>query len=311
MLPNVGKSESLRLARRSTLIGIAVNGSLAAIKGVAGVLGNSYALVADAIESASDVLSSLVVWSGLKVAAAPATERHPYGKGRAETLAALAVALMLLGAAAVIALQSIGEIRTPHHAPAPFTLVVLVGVVIVKEALFRFVLKTGEKTASTAVKTDAWHHRSDAITSAAAFVGISVALIKGDGYESADDWAALVAAAVIGFNAWNLLLPAIRELVDATPDKAIELGIRKIAATVDHVSGTHRCWVRKLGFDYFVELDILVDGSMTVFQAHEVAHAVQEAVKEAMPTITRVMVHVEPDTEFGRFKLPWEDQKAD
>ncbi len=311
MISPLSKGEAVLQARRSTLIGILVNGALATLKGLAGVFGNSYALIADAIESTSDVLSSIIVWTGLKIAAAPANERHPFGKGRAETVAAVIVSLTLLGAAAIIAQESINEIRTPHHAPAAWTLGVLLTVIAVKETLFRFVFKVGETSASRAVKTDAWHHRSDAITSAAAFVGISIALLGGKGYESADDWAALLASAIIGFNAWNLLIPALRELLDASPDKTVELEIRKIAATVDQVHGTHRCWVRKLGFDYFVELDVLVDGQLTVEEGHHIAHGVQSAVRDYIPTISRVMVHVEPDTEFGRFKLPWETEPSE
>jgi len=288
------------------MIGIGVNGSLAVIKGVAGVLGNSYALVADAIESLSDVVSSIVVWMGLRVAASSPTERHPYGKGRAEAIAAVVVALALFGAAAGIAINSVKEIRTPHHAPAPFTLAVLVIVIIVKESLFRFVFKVGEEVTSTAVKSDAWHHRSDAITSAAAFVGISIALILGKGYESADDWAALVASMVIFINAFLLIRPALGELTDAAPDSQMVEAIRKVAVEVPGVNGTHRCWVRKLGFDHFVELDIVVDGSMTVHEGHDLAHEVQRAIKDAIPMITRVMVHVEPQDAYGRYKLDWE-----
>lgn len=297
---------AIRRARRSTLVGIAVNGALALIKGIAGVLGNSYALVADAIESASDVVSSIVVWLGLRVAAAPATESHPYGRGRAETLAAVMVALTLLGAAGVIGVQSVHEIRTPHHAPAPFTLAVLVIVILTKETLFRFVIRVGETVSSAAVKTDAWHHRSDAITSAAAFIGITIAIVGGKGYEAADDWAALFAAAIIAINAWNLLIPALRELTDASPDRNIELRVKEIAEAIPGVTGTHRCWVRKLGFDHFVELDVLVDGELSVRNGHDIAHAVQQAVRADMPMVTRVMVHVEPNDEFGRHPLPWE-----
>lgn len=293
-------------ASRSTLIGIAVNGSLAVVKGVAGVLGNSYALVADAIESLSDVVSSIVVWLGLRVAASSPTERHPYGRGRAEAIAAVVVALALFAAAIGIAINSVKEIRTPHHAPAPFTLAVLVIVIIAKESLFRFVFKVGEEVTSTAVKSDAWHHRSDAITSAAAFMGISIALIFGKGYESADDWAALLASAVIFLNASLLIKPALGELTDAAPDSQMVEKIRAVAVEVPGVMGTHRCWVRKLGFDHFVELDIVVDGSMTVHEGHDLAHQVQEAIKEAIPVITRVMVHVEPQDAYGRYKLDWE-----
>lgn len=293
-------------ARKSTVVGIFVNGGLALVKGTAGILGNSFALVADAIESLTDVISSIVVWAGLRVAAAPPTERHPFGKGRAETLAAVVVAVMLLAAAYAIARQSVFEIRTPHHAPAPFTLVVLLAVVAIKEVLFRFVIKVGEDVSSTAVKTDAWHHRSDAITSAAAFIGISVALIGGKGYESADDWAALFAAGIIATNAWNLLVPGLRELTDASPDRAIEERIRTIAAGVPGVHGTHRCWVRKLGFDHYVDLDVLVDPTISVRVGHNIAHDVQKAIREEAPYVTRVMVHIEPFDEYGRHKLDWE-----
>lgn len=293
-------------ARKSTVVGIFVNGGLALVKGTAGILGNSFALVADAIESLTDVISSIVVWAGLRVAAAPPTERHPFGKGRAETLAAVVVAVMLLAAAYAIARQSVFEIRTPHHAPAPFTLVVLLAVVAIKEVLFRFVIKVGEDVSSTAVKTDAWHHRSDAITSAAAFIGISVALIGGKGYESADDWAALFAAGIIATNAWNLLVPGLRELTDASPDRAIEERIRTIAAGVPGVHGTHRCWVRKLGFDHYVDLDVLVDPTISVREGHNIAHDVQKAIREVAPYVTRVMVHIEPFDEYGRHKLDWE-----
>ena len=300
------RREAARKAQGVTLTAILVNGSLALIKGVAGVLGNSYALVADAIESLMDVLSSVAVWGSLKVAASPPTERHPYGKGRIESLAAIGVALVLLLAAGLIAVQSVKEIRTPHHAPAPFTLVVLVAVVVVKEGLVRCVFRAGEEAASTAVKADAWHHRSDAITSAAAFVGISIALWRGPGYESADDWAALLAAAVIVTNAILLMRPALGELMDAAPNAEVVRAVREAAEDVPGVRGTHRCWVRKQGFDLFVELDVLVDGELTVREGHAIAHDVHEAIRDKLPMVSRVMVHVEPRDEFGRFQYEWE-----
>jgi cation diffusion facilitator family transporter len=196
---------------RSAVLGIVVNAGLAVIKGVAGYFGNSYALVADAIESSSDVVSSMIVVSGLRIAAKPRDHNHPYGHGKAEPIAAMVVALSLFGAALTIITQSIHEIITPHHAPASFTLAVLVVVVITKESLFRFVFRVAEDVHSTAVRTDAWHHRSDAITSAAAFIGITIALIGGEGFESADDWAALFASAIIIYNAYTLFRPALDE----------------------------------------------------------------------------------------------------
>lgn len=281
-------------------LGIVVNIILAAVKGVAGVIGNSYALVADAIESASDIVTSAVVAFGLRMAGKPADENHPYGHGKFEPLTAAIVALVLCGAAIIIAIKSVQEILTPHHAPAPFTLLVLVAVIVVKEALFRSVLKTGDEIQSVALKTDAWHHRADAITSLAAFVGISVALIGGPGYESADDYAALLAALIIGINATVLLWPALRELIDTAPDPSIARQVREVAAQVAGVQGTHKCHIRKLGFDYFVDLDVLCDPNLTIRQGHEIAHDVGERIHATLPFIRKVLVHVEPADDFGR-----------
>jgi len=300
------RQQAARSAQRTTLIGIVLNGTLAAVKAVAGILGNSYALVADAIESFSDVLASAIVWVGLRIAASPPTERHPYGKGRAEAIAAVVVSLALFGAAAAIAISSVREIRTPHHAPAPFTLLVLVLVVLVKEGLFRYAFRVGDTLDSTAVKTDAWHHRSDAVTSLAAFIGISIALAMGPGYESADDWAALIASGIIAFNAYHLIRPALSELTDVAPNAELVRQVRAIAEQVSDVHGTHRCWVRKLGFDHYVELDVLVDGDLSVREGHDIAHRVHEAIRDALPMVTRVMVHVEPVDQYGRHKLDWE-----
>ena len=186
-------------------------------------------------------------------------ENHPYGHGKAEPLAAMAVSLVLFAAAAGVAIQSVREIRLPHHAPAPFTLVVLVVVIVIKETLFRYVFRVGDDVRSTAVKSDAWHHRADALTSIGAFIGISVALIGGQGYEAADDWAALFAAFVIALNAFSLLKPALEELTDAKPSPEFEAEVRRVAARHPEVVGTHKCHVRKMGFDYYVDLDVIVD----------------------------------------------------
>ena len=279
---------------RSTLIGIGVNLVLAAIKGTAGIVGHSYALVADAVESTMDIASSLIVWMGLRYSIKPPDENHPYGHGKAEPLAGMAVSLALFAAAAGVAIQSVREIRVPHHAPASFTLIVLVAVIAIKETLFRYVFKIGDDTRSTAVKSDAWHHRSDALTSVAAFIGISIALIGGPGYESADDWAALFAAFVIALNAYLLLRPALDELTDAKPDPALEAQVRSVAKQIPEVIGTHKCHVRKMGFDYYVDLDVIVDGNITVTRGHEIAHDVQNAIRAANPLFSKVLSHVEP-----------------
>jgi len=279
---------------RSTLIGIALNVALAAAKFAAGVVGHSYALIADAIESMSDVVTSMVLLIGLRYAMRPPDENHPYGHGKAEPLAATIVSLALFGAAVIIAIESIHEIRTPHSTPHAFTLVVLALVVLVKEGLFRYVFKVGETAESNALKTDAWHHRADAITSGVAFVGISIALIGGPGWESADDWAALAASGIIMFNAYLLLRPAVLELTDSIPDARLRENVRHVAMRVPGVHALDKCYVRKMGFDYYVDLHVIVEREMPVWQGHEIAHLVKDALRHAYPRIADVLVHVEP-----------------
>lgn len=284
----------LQRSLRATFMGMAVNVVLSGTKLAAGIVGHSHALVADAVESFADIFSSLIVWRGVVVAAAPADEDHPYGHGKAEPIASAFVAAMLLGAALWIAIKAFSEIMKPHRAPAPFTLIVLVGVVVVKEILFRFVSREGKAVDSSAVRTDAWHHRSDAITSVAAGVGISVSLIGGPGFEAADDVAAIAAAGVIAWNGWHLLRPALNELMDAAPSREIIDQIRQLAKETPGVDGVEKCIVRKVGYQYFVDMHVEVDPQMTVLRSHEIAHAVKDKIRSAKPAVCDVLVHIEP-----------------
>jgi len=297
--PTTVDSTSRRLATgaRFALLGIVVNALLAIGKITAGVIGNTYALIADGIESSLDIFGSLAIWFGLKVAAEPPDADHPYGHGKAEPVAAIIVSLVVLGAAIGLAVQSVREILTPHHAPAPFTLAVLVLVVVVKEVLFRKVLAAGQEIDSGAVETDAWHHRSDAITSIAAFIGISIALIGGPGWEPADDWAALFACVLIGYNGWHLLRKALHDVMDPAPAPEMQENVRAIAAAVPGVTALDRCLIRKSGLEYFVDLHVGVDPEMSVREGHRIAHAVRDAIREAHPAINEVLVHLEPDDE--------------
>ncbi|MDH4130320.1 MAG: cation diffusion facilitator family transporter [Gemmatimonadota bacterium] len=280
---------------RSAQAGLLINAALVVVKLVAGVVGNAYALVADAIESAADIFSSLVVWGGLRIASREADDEYPFGYGKAEALATAVVALMLLGAAAGIAVEATREIRTPHHTPAPFTLFVLVGVILVKEVLFRRVLAVGEATASTAVQADAWHHRSDAITSAAAFVGIAVALLGGEGWEQADDWAALVAASVIVFNGTRLLRVAIADLMDRSPGAGLLERIAAATAATPEVRDFHKLKVRKVGLGYYVDLHVQAHPLMSLRDAHVLSGKVKTAIRSQVPEVAGVIIHMEPD----------------
>ncbi|HEX2473300.1 MAG TPA: cation diffusion facilitator family transporter [Lacipirellulaceae bacterium] len=290
--------ESANKGIRAILVTVAVSLGLGVVKILAGLFGHSYALIADGVESLLDVVSGLTVAGSLKLAAQPPDEEYPYGYGKVEPTAATMIAAGLLVAAIIITIQSIREILNPGEAPAAFTLAVLIAVVVIKEVLFRFLFRTGESIASKAMQTDAWHHRSDSLTSLAAFIGISVALAMGEGYESADDWAALFAAGIIAVNGLLLFRRAWREIMDASlPDKVID-DIREIARDVDGVAGIDMCRVRKSGLGLWVDIHVEVHGDMTVRDGHEIAHRVKDALVASKHNVMDAVVHIEPmDTD--------------
>jgi cation diffusion facilitator family transporter len=284
----------LERSLRATFIGLATNVLLSAIKLVAGIYGHSHALVADACESLTDIFSSIIVWRGVVVAAAPADEDHPYGHGKAEPLAAAVVSAILLVVASWIAIEALHNIGQPRTAPKVFTLLVLLGVIVVKEGLFRFVSREADSVESAAVRADAWHHRSDAITSVAAAIGISTALIGGEKFAWADDAAALAAAGVIAWNGWRLLRSTLGDLMDTAPDREIKNEIRRLAEKIPGVAGVEKCFVRKMGYQLYVDMHVEVDPQMTVLHSHEIAHAVKDKIRETMPAVSDVLVHIEP-----------------
>jgi cation diffusion facilitator family transporter len=280
---------------RSSLISIASNFALAMCKCVAGSLGHSFVLVADGIESLADVFSSYAVYFGLRVAIKPPDKDHPYGHGKAEPIAAVVVSLALAVAGVTIAIESIFRIRTPHPLPRPYTLWVLLGVVVVKILLSRFVSSVAEAIQSTAVRSEAWHHASDAITSAFAFIGISVALWTKN--YAADDWAALCASSIILFNAWRQLRLPLEELLDTAPPPDIEAQVRRAATAVPGVIGLDKCFVRKVGFRYYVELHVVTRGDISVRTGHAISHEVEARVRAEVDRVAKVLVHIEPEEE--------------
>ena len=284
----------VRRGIRSAQVGLLANAALAVVKVVAGIAGHSQALIADGIESSADVFSSVVVWSGLRISARSADEDYPFGYGKAESLAALGVGLLLLVAALAIAVESVHQIVTPHRPPRAFTLAVLVAVVFIKEVLFRRIVRIGADVGSTAVQADAWHHRSDAITSAAAFIGISVALIGGPGWESADDWAALLASAIIVYNAIGVVRPATHDLMDRTPGEALMARVAAAATTVSGVRAIEKLKVRKAGMGYFVDLHVQADPAMPLHAAHVLSGMVKSAIRQAVPEVAGALIHMEP-----------------
>ncbi len=282
---------------RATFLGIGINVLLVAGKLAGGLAGHSHALIADAMESLADIFSSLIVWRAVLVAAQQPDREHPYGHGKAEAIAAAVVSTLLLLAALGIAVQAGRQLIPPFQPrdpPRMFTLFILIGVVLVKELVYRYASRQASLAESSAVKADAWHHRSDAITSLAAAIGISVCLLGGPRFAYADDAAALFAAAIIGWNGWLLLRPALDELMDAAPSPRLLARIRATAAEVPGVQAVEKCHARKTGFQYLVDMHIEVDPQMTVEQAHQIAHQVKGRVRQAVPSVNDVLVHVEP-----------------
>lgn len=279
---------------RSAQLGVFINAILAAVKLAAGIFGNSYALVADAVESTADIFASLVVWGGVRVAIRDPDEEYPFGYGKAESVAAGVVALMLLAAAGGIAFEAVREIRTPHKTPAPWTLIVLVAVMLTKYVLFRRVLAVGEESGSTAGKADAMHHLSDAITSAAAFIGISIALWGGRGWEQADDWAALFASGVIFYNGLLLMKPALHDLMDRRPGAEIIAAVHDAAERVPRVIAVEKLSARKAGLVYYVDIHVQADPSMSLNDAHQLSGAVKSSIRTNVPRVAGVLVHMEP-----------------
>lgn len=281
-------------AIRTTYFSIAGNALLAAIKALAGFFGNSYALIADAIESTTDIFASILVLFGIKYAAKPADKNHPYGHGRAEPLITFMVVGFLITSATIIAYESIINIRTPHETPEVWTLYILGAIIIWKEISFQIVMKKAKETNSSSLKADAWHHRSDAVTSIAAFIGISIAIIFGKGYETADDWAALFASAFILYNSYLIFRPALGEIMDEhVYDELIE-EIRKVSLQVEGVMGTEKCFIRKAGLKYHVDLHASVKGDITVKEGHDIAHHLKDHLRKELPQLGHVLIHIEP-----------------
>lgn len=282
-------------AIRTTYFSIIGNASLAIIKGLAGFFGNSYALIADAIESTTDIFSSFLVLFGLKYANKPADKNHPYGHGRAEPLITFLVVGFLITTATLIAYESIQNIGTPHELPKTWTLYVLIPLIIWKEVSFQLVMKKAKETNSSSLKADAWHHRSDAITSVAALIGISIALYFGKGYETADDWAALFASAFILYNSYKIFRPALGEIMDEHfYDDLIE-DIRKVSITVTGIVDTEKCFIRKAGMKYHVDLHARVNANITVKEGHFIAHKLKDTLRREIPQLGHVLIHIEPD----------------
>lgn len=281
-------------AIKATYFSLIGNAALAVVKGLAGFFGNSYALIADAIESTTDIFSSFLVLLGLKYANKPADENHPYGHGRAEALVTFLVVGFLITSAGIIAHESIINIQTPHDLPKSWTLIVLGVIIVWKEVSFQMVMKKAKETNSSSLKADAWHHRSDAITSVAAIIGISIAIFLGKGYEAADDWAALLASFFILYNSYLIFRPALGEIMDEHLYDDLIVDVRKVAQQVEGIVTTEKCFIRKAGMVYHVDLHAVVNAQITVKEGHDIAHQLKDTLRDQIPQLGHVLIHIEP-----------------
>ena len=282
-------------SKKTIYFSIVGNTGLAIVKWLAGYFGNSYALIADAIESTSDIFSSVLLLFGLKYASMPADKNHPYGHGKVEPVITFIVGCTLVASGTIIAYESIPKILTPHEPPKPYTLIVVGAAMIIKEIFYRIVYQRAKQTKSTSLKADSRHHRSDAITSLCVFIGISIALFGGKGFESADGWAALIAAGIIFYNSYLIFRPALGEIMDEQLYDDIITEIRQVASTVDGVIDTEKCLVRKTGMKYLVDLHVTVDATITVKLGHQISHNLKDKLMREMPKLADVLIHIEPN----------------
>jgi cation diffusion facilitator family transporter len=281
-------------AIRTAYFSILSNFLLAGIKGTAGFFGNSYALIADAIESTTDVFASILVLLGLTYAKKPADKNHPYGHGKVEPLVTFVVVAFLVVSAGVIVHESIQNIRSPQKTPETWTLLILGAIILWKEISYRIVIKKSRQTGSSALRADAWHHRSDAITSVLAFIGISIAVLFGEGFETADDWAAIFAAGFILYNSYLIFRPALGEVMDEHRYDDLVAQVRKESLEVPGILGTEKCYVRKAGMWYHLDLHARVDGEISVREGHDLAHRLKDHLRSQIPGLDNILIHIEP-----------------
>jgi len=281
-------------AKNAVLFGLFSNLILVALKAGIGILGNSFALIADALESATDSVSSLMLYFGLKYAQRPPDENHPYGHGRFEGLLTFVVVFFLLSSAIGIGIQAIANLQKPQTLPAPFTLIALLGIVAWKETSFWYIRARARRLHSSLLEAEAWHHRADAISSIFGLIGIGLAWMLGPEFAWLDEAAALLSALVLLFNAYRIFRKAFSEFMDEDMYQPMAKEILEIGKELPFILGIPTCKIRKLGARYFVDLHVWVEPEISVALGHAHAHALKDKIKSHLPSIEDVLIHVEP-----------------
>jgi len=293
-MTSLAASAAYRASRRNILVGIGVNLVLSGLKLGVGVSARSQALVADGFHSLSDLFTDAVVWIGIKLGRIEADDNHPFGHGRIETLAGLGVGLVLALTGLGLIYQSIIELSDHTFSPArPMAVLAAAVSILAKEALFRYTRAVGRRIRSTALTANAWHHRSDALSSVAVLIGVGAGLVSPK-LAFMDHLAALAVAAMIIKVAWDIGRGAVLEVVDTSPPEELVNRVAAIIRQVPGVVGEPACRLRRSGPHLLMECVIFAEGSLTLFQAHQISELVEEAVVKEVPAVSQAAVHVEP-----------------
>lgn len=284
---------------RVTIVGSVVNMLLLIFKFVAGIVGNSAAMVADAVHSLSDFVTDIVVILFVRLSGRPADEDHGYGHGKFETLATLFVSLVLFGVAVMLFVGGVKDIVAVARGrqlaePTMVALIAAVISIIAKELLYHYTVKCGEKLNSQVVVANAWHHRSDAFSSIGVLAGVGGAMFLGGSWAVLDPIAATIVSLFIVKVAYSLLMPSLEELLERSLPKDVEQRIEQIILSVDGVSSPHHLRTRRIGSAYAIEVHIRMDGNLTLTQAHAVTTAVERLLKQEFGDSTHVGIHTEP-----------------
>ena len=294
MDPTRSMTSVYRSATRAALLGLLINLLLGVIKLIGGILGHSFALISDAVNSFGDVLVSLVVVIALRIAQRPPDDEHPYGHSRAEAIVGANVALLVVMSALFVGWEAIHRVSTEHVMPPIWTLWIAAANVLIKEGLYRYKVRIGRQTESSALIANAWDHRLDAFCSLTVFVGLSFVRWGGPQWLVADEIAALVIVAAIVATGIRLFRKSASELMDPQADAGYVDRVRESAASVAGVLAVEKLWLRKSGLEYFADIHIEVDPNMTVAEGHRIGHLVKDRLLEEFGTLRDVLVHLEP-----------------
>lgn len=283
-----------RDAIRAAIVGLAINLLLGAVKLAGGLVGHSFALLSDAVNSLGDVVTSTVIVIALWFSQRPPDAEHPYGHSRAEGIAACNVALLVVLSAIAIGWEALRRFGHPQEIPPTWTLAIAASNALIKEALFHYKVRVSRRTGSSAILANAWDHRSDALCSLAVLIGLGIVRWGGETWSGADQVAALVVVLAIVWSASQVFVSSIRELMDLQADEPFVIRVRETAGQVPGVQGVEKLWLRKSGLEYFADIHIEVDPHMTVAAGHEIGHAVKDRLLDEFPLMRDVLVHLEP-----------------